>query len=88
MSVFEKIGYTEQSLAIILAGEVPKRSMVQVDVNKILGAVTSSGLSKGLLGGAAGGLLAGSLMSKKGRKTAKSVAKVGGASRSTGRGSK
>lgn len=49
-----------------------------MDVNKILGAVTSSGLSKGLLGGAAGGLLAGSLMSKKGRKTAKSVAKVGG----------
>ncbi len=49
-----------------------------MDVNKILGAVTSSGLSKGLLGGAAGGLLAGSLMTKKGRKTAKTVAKVGG----------
>lgn len=49
-----------------------------MDVNKILGAVTSSGLSKGLLGGAAGGLLAGSLMSKKGRKTATKVAKVGG----------
>lgn len=49
-----------------------------MDVNKILGAVTSSGLSKGLLGGAAGGLLAGSLMTKKGRKTATKVAKVGG----------
>lgn len=49
-----------------------------MDLNKILAGITKSGLSKGVLGGAAGGLLAGSLLTKKGRKTATKVAKVGG----------
>jgi uncharacterized membrane protein YebE (DUF533 family) len=49
-----------------------------VDINKILGSLNNSGLSKGLLGGLAGGAVAGGLMSKKGRKIGKKALKYGG----------
>lgn len=45
-----------------------------VDINKIMSGLGSSGL----LGGLAGGAVAGGLMSKKGRKTAKTLLQVGG----------
>jgi uncharacterized membrane protein YebE (DUF533 family) len=49
-----------------------------VDINKMLGSLNKSGISKGLLGGLAGGAVAGGLMSKKGRKMGKKALKYGG----------
>ncbi|NVJ60716.1 MAG: tellurite resistance TerB family protein [Gammaproteobacteria bacterium] len=49
-----------------------------MDVNKLLKGLTSSSTAKGLLGGLAGGAVSGALMSKKGRKNAKSLLKLGG----------
>ncbi len=49
-----------------------------VDINKIMAGITQSNFASGLAGGVAGGALTGALMSKKGRKTAKSLLKYGG----------
>lgn len=49
-----------------------------MDINKMLGSLNNSGISKGLLGGLAGGAVAGGLMSKKGRKMGKKALKIGG----------
>ncbi|NNJ72172.1 MAG: tellurite resistance TerB family protein [Enterobacterales bacterium] len=49
-----------------------------MDLNKMLGSLNNSGISKGLLGGLAGGAVAGGLMSKKGRKVGKKALKYGG----------
>lgn len=49
-----------------------------VDVNKMLAGLSQSGISAGLLGGLAGGAVTGALMSKKGRKTAGTLVKLGG----------
>ncbi|MEM7610468.1 MAG: tellurite resistance TerB family protein [Pseudomonadota bacterium] len=49
-----------------------------VDINKLVSGLSKSGVSSGLLGGLAGGAISGALMSKKGRKTAGSLLKIGG----------
>lgn len=49
-----------------------------VDFNKILSGLTQSGVTAGLAGGLAGGALTGALASKKGRKTAAKLLKLGG----------
>lgn len=49
-----------------------------VDINKLVGLVTGSGVGAGLAGGVAGGALVSALTSKSGRKAAKSVAQIGG----------
>jgi len=49
-----------------------------VDINKLLGLVTGSGVGAGLAGGVAGGALVSALTTKSGRKAAKSVAQIGG----------
>lgn len=49
-----------------------------VDFNKILSGLTQSGVTAGLAGGLAGGALTGALASKKGRKTAAKLLKIGG----------
>jgi len=49
-----------------------------VDLNRVLNGLTQSGLASGLAGGLAGGALSGALASKKGRKTAATLLKVGG----------
>ena len=49
-----------------------------VDLNRVLKGLTQSGVASGLAGGLAGGALTGALTSKKGRKTAATLLKVGG----------
>ena len=49
-----------------------------VDFNKVLSGLTQSGVAAGLAGGLAGGALTGALTSKKGRKTAANLLKLGG----------
>ena len=49
-----------------------------MDLNKVLGALTSSGVAGGFAGGMAGGALTSALMGKKGRKHAKTLLKAGG----------
>jgi uncharacterized membrane protein YebE (DUF533 family) len=49
-----------------------------MDLNKIVGALGNSGALGGLAGGVAGGAVTSALMSKKGRKHAKTLLKVGG----------
>jgi len=49
-----------------------------VDLNKLMSGLTQSGFASGLAGGMAGGALSGALMSKKGRKVAGNLLKVGG----------
>ena len=49
-----------------------------VDINKLVGLVTGSGVGAGLAGGVAGGALVSALTTKSGRKAAKSVAQIGG----------
>lgn len=49
-----------------------------MDLNKIISALNSSGVTGGLAGGVAGGALTSALMGKKGGKTAKNVLKIGG----------
>ncbi len=49
-----------------------------VDLNRVLKGLTQSGVASGLAGGLAGGALTGALASKKGRKTAATLLKVGG----------
>ncbi len=52
--------------------------MAVVDFNKILSGLTQSGVAAGLAGGVAGGALTSALSSKKGRKTASTLLKLGG----------
>lgn len=49
-----------------------------IDLNKIIAGLSQSGATAGLAGGVAGGAVVGALATKKGRKTAKSAAKIGG----------
>ncbi len=49
-----------------------------VDFNKVLSGLTQSSVAAGLAGGLAGGALTGALTSKKGRKTAANLLKLGG----------
>ena len=49
-----------------------------VDFNKVLSGLTQSSVAAGLAGGLAGGALSGALTSKKGRKTAANLLKLGG----------
>lgn len=49
-----------------------------VDLNKLMSGLAQSGFASGLAGGMAGGALSGALMSKKGRKVAGNLLKVGG----------
>jgi uncharacterized membrane protein YebE (DUF533 family) len=49
-----------------------------MDLNKVVGALGSGGVLGGLAGGVAGGALSGALLSKKGRKHAGTLLKVGG----------
>ena len=49
-----------------------------MDLNKIMGALSSSGVAGGLAGGVAGGALTNALMSKKGKKHAKNLLAAGG----------
>jgi uncharacterized membrane protein YebE (DUF533 family) len=49
-----------------------------IDLNKIVQGLAQSGVASGFVGGAAGGALTSALMSKKGRKGAKTLLKVGG----------
>ena len=49
-----------------------------MDLNKIMGALGSSGVAGGLAGGVAGGALTSALMSKKGKKHAKNLLAAGG----------
>lgn len=49
-----------------------------IDLDKIIGGLSRSGVAGGLAGGLAGGTLAGALATKKGRKTAKKAAQIGG----------
>ena len=49
-----------------------------LDLNRIVSGLADSGAVAGLAGGLAGGTVVGALSSKKGRKTAKKVAQVGG----------
>jgi uncharacterized membrane protein YebE (DUF533 family) len=49
-----------------------------IDLNKIVQGLARSGVASGFVGGAAGGALTSALMSKKGRKGANTLLKVGG----------
>jgi uncharacterized membrane protein YebE (DUF533 family) len=49
-----------------------------IDLNRIVQGLAQSGVASGFVGGAAGGALTSALMSKKGRKGAKTLLKVGG----------
>jgi uncharacterized membrane protein YebE (DUF533 family) len=49
-----------------------------MDLNRIIGALGSSGVAGGLAGGVAGGALSSALMSKKGKKHAKNLLAAGG----------
>jgi len=49
-----------------------------LDLNKIVSGLSKSGAASGLAGGLAGGAVVGALASKKGRKTAAKVARIGG----------
>ncbi len=49
-----------------------------VDLNKLMSGLARSGFASGLAGGVAGGALSGALMSRKGRKVAGNLLKVGG----------